>query len=347
MDTFYGLLDQLSSRPLDATRLQPRLHELASVGLCKQVHRRTQIDDMVDKWIKKIRIAARRVELEELEMESYYSGTDTRSSTASFRTPATTRRTTSTTSTHTMRTSSTAQDEIDSTLRCLEAAREQERVLMRRLASLQTPDRPRTQRTIQDRTASAPSSSDTSSDISSRTPRSQISTSSRRSTSSQSPLHSSSSDSFSPPHHRRASRVPPLSPGPCTTPPHHSRHLPHPSPSNQTSPTTAMSSSPSSPDEPLTPLQQSIELLWLDFPASQISHGALPDSELVGLVASSPLLNTDSLHGTPLTTSAEPTSQRMRPGSVSSRCARTHVRRRPIADECPICYEAMGEEALV
>ncbi|KAF3036131.1 hypothetical protein E8E11_003377 [Didymella keratinophila] len=132
MDTFYRLLDDLSSHALDTTRLQPRLRALAAVGLCKQVHRCSQIDDTVDKWSKKIRAAARRVELEELEVESYYSRTDTRSSTASFRAPAS-RRTRSSTSTDTARTSSTAQDEIDSTLRCLEAARDQQRILERRL----------------------------------------------------------------------------------------------------------------------------------------------------------------------------------------------------------------------
>ncbi|KAF1930430.1 uncharacterized protein M421DRAFT_58797, partial [Didymella exigua CBS 183.55] len=50
METFYSLLTELSSQPMDPIVLQTRLRELASLGLCRQVHRRAQIDRMVDTW---------------------------------------------------------------------------------------------------------------------------------------------------------------------------------------------------------------------------------------------------------------------------------------------------------
>ncbi|KAF3038673.1 hypothetical protein E8E12_007437 [Didymella heteroderae] len=337
-DTFYGLLDDLSSQALDATRLRPRLRELASVGLCKQVHRRAQIDDMIDAWTNKIRAAARRVELEELEMETYYSRTDTRSSTASFRAPAT-RRTTSSTSTNTVESSSTVQDEIDSTLRCLEAAREQERILTRRLASLQASNVPRTQRAIQDRTTSAPSPPDTSSVASSRTLRSPTSTTSRRSTSSP-----PSSDSSPPPDPHRQSRASPSSPAPA--PSTRSPRPSSPTPSQSTPIPTTVASPPSPTDQ--TALQPSLTLLRHDFLATHISLDAVPASHLSRVSPSSFAPRTEDLHDTlasPTTsaTSTEDASQRPPP-----RCALTHVRRRAVADDCPICYEAMrGDEGLV
>lgn len=270
MDRFYALVDGLSSYALDATSLQPRLRKLAAVGLCLQQHRDTQRDSIVDTWTEKITAATVRRNFEELEVESYYSRTDTRSSTASLHTPAT-RRTESSTSTNTVRTSSTVQDDIDSILRCLEAAREQERILVRRLASLQTPDTPRIQRAIQDRTEPPPSTSDTPSVVTSRSVRSQSSSTSHRSTSTStlSTLSPSSSDLSSPPAQREPTRISSHSPSSASpTPPQHHRL------STQTS---TRSTTPPPPP-----------------------------------------------------------------------CPTPHVRRLPIAEECPICYEAMSrEEALV
>ena len=341
MDTFYGLLDKLSSHALDATRLQPCLRALAAVGLCKQVHRRSQIDDMVDKWSKNIRAAARKAELDDLEVESYYSRTDTRSSTASFRTPAT-RRARSPTSTNTVRTSSTAQDEIESTLRCLEAARNQQRVLERRLASLQTPNRSPPQRAIQDRIAPAPSSPDASSVASTRTLRDQSSSSSHRSTSTRSTVNSSSSDSSSPPDHRRLPLISTLPTLPTPPSSRQYRHIPHFSIPSQTPLETTMSASTPPTEEPLHPFQQGLDLLWREFLTTQVLHGSITASSLADFEASSLFLGTDFLHTISSTTNNAPSTIQRPP-----RCTQTHVRRLPIADECPICYEAMTEEGLV
>lgn len=59
----YRLLTELSSQPLNTAVLLPQLRVLASLGLCKQVHRWTQIDEVVEDWTRKINDAVVTAEL--------------------------------------------------------------------------------------------------------------------------------------------------------------------------------------------------------------------------------------------------------------------------------------------
>lgn len=139
---FEGIIRELSSQPLDAFNLQPKLRELARHGLCQGVHQ-PQLWNMVQKWTALIN--ARSIEL---EAAAQRSRTGTRSTTAlataqPFHVTSSnrSRRSPSVTTLSTMALS--AQSEAESLQRSIDALYEQIQPAQRRRDCLLAPGSPR------------------------------------------------------------------------------------------------------------------------------------------------------------------------------------------------------------
>jgi len=292
LNAFHRLMNGLSSQRLDIAILLPQLQVLASLGLCKR-HRHTQVDDVVEGWTRNISNA---IITAELRAAMQHSRSYTRSNTASFASTESVHDpaadiATSSTSRFSAGSSSAAEADIESTLRCLEANREQERVLMLRLANLQSPRTPRMEPI---RTAShASTTSVPSLDLSNGT-----------STNSSPPLRRHASTSSSPSGATRSTTL-------------------------QSNPISSASGSSPSQRHRRQPVAFTIP------PSEALGHGShiMPPQQR----------STDSTSPSTVSTS---TAQSPSPPSRPS-CTTVHVRRLPVSDDCPICYDSMqGQIAL-
>jgi hypothetical protein len=315
MDACYELLAEMSSKPLDANELQPCLWQLASYGLCNQVHRNVQNNAMVDTWTRMIRTAVWRAET---RVVPPYSRIDTRSTTASFANTATVhipaiQSPSSLSPIVSADPSPTARADLDSTLRCLET-------LILRLADLRVPGAPHLDAVSLGTHSPAASVSslhlsDTSSVAASRTTRSQSSTTSHGSAlenfvSPQSGLNSSSLDSSPLQNHRRQ---------------------PHTFTDSSSEARSTISRTPTGSSLPPT-------------------SSALPDVTPVasGLDRTSHATNPQQRPADSTSLSTASTSRGHSPSPPSRpNCTTVHVRRLPVSDDCPICYDSMqGQIAL-
>ncbi|XPT04536.1 hypothetical protein M3J09_013612 [Ascochyta lentis] len=86
LSIFDNIVNELSLQPLDAALLRPDLERLARRGLCLRNHQ-GQVDDMVRKWVQKIKDAVcRLIPSARRTATDTQSRTDTRGTTDSFAT---------------------------------------------------------------------------------------------------------------------------------------------------------------------------------------------------------------------------------------------------------------------
>ncbi|KAJ8118689.1 hypothetical protein OPT61_g388 [Boeremia exigua] len=327
VSTFRRILEEMSSQALDPAALQPDLRELALTGLCRQVHRRSQVETMIDQWTDKINKFLRMTVLQTVPQQrrSYTSSSTISSATVQSSYPALIR---SGATSSTISSSTTpAHSEAESLRRSISAMQETIETALRRLERIETPQAPLIEpsrplgrvetidissahlSTQSSRTLSAASSGSRSTRASIRSP------SPTRSTSSLQSVASTSSSGSSPP----------------PSPPAQS------APRSQPTPVRSMNTSSPERDENITEanrnaiLVQRMESVWQDL----LGSGTLQDAAIRYIATHMPPPISSEPTISPVTTLTTPL------------CTRTHVRRLPVAEDCPICYETMADRAAL